>query len=106
MEFLNKHLTGFTLFQVKKGTSSPKDWRLFSAGLHGLVIEHSLELDDDADEDEDGDGDGYSKTVRRSWPVTSGAVWCMKFNEVSEQQKKKSSSFNFQICQNNYSMER
>ena len=100
MEFLNKHLTGFTLFQVKKGTSSPKDWRLFSAGLHGLVIEHSLELDDDADEDEDEDGDGYSKTVRRSWPVTSGAVWCMKFNEVGEQQQqKKSCNFNLQNLQ-------
>ncbi len=99
MEFENKRLTGFTLFQVKKGTSSPKDWRLFSAGLHGLVIEHSLELDD-ADEDED--VDGYSKTVRRSWPVTSGAVWCMKFNEVGEQQQEKNSSnFNLQICKNN-----
>ena len=33
------------MFQLKKGQSgSAKEWRLFSAGLHGLVIEHKLDL--------------------------------------------------------------
>ena len=62
-----------------KGISSAKDWRLFSAGLHGLVIEHKLELEFDEDLD---DHDSYQHQPRNSWPVTSGAVWCMKFNEV------------------------
>ena len=67
------------LFQDMKGISSAKDWRLFSAGLHGLVIEHKLELEFDEDLD---DHDSYQHQPRNSWPVTSGAVWCMKFNEV------------------------
>jgi len=31
------------LYQVSNRVSNPKQWRLFSAGLHGLVIEHRLE---------------------------------------------------------------
>ena len=58
-----------------------KDWRLFSAGLHGLVIELKLGLDlSHADDD---DEESYQSKSRTSWPVTSGAAWCMKFNEVT-----------------------
>ena len=60
--------------------TAAEDWRLFSAGLHGLVIEHKLGLDlSHADDD---DEESYRSTSRTSWPVTSGAAWCMKFNEV------------------------
>ena len=48
------------------------DGRLFSVGLQGFVFQHFV----------------CSKTPDRSqstpefWPVTSGAAWCMKYNEI------------------------
>ena len=48
------------------------DGRLFSVGLQGFVFQHFV----------------CSKTPERSqstpefWPVTSGAAWCMKYNEI------------------------
>lgn len=59
-----------------ENSEDSKQWRLFSAGLHGLVIEHRLESKEIKDY-------LHYYPQRNSWAVTSGAGWCMKFNEAS-----------------------
>jgi len=63
-----------------KGKYQPcEDTRLFSTGLHGLVIEHDLDhVDSPA-----GTGEGANQNRQRVWAVTSGPAWCMKFNRRS-----------------------
>lgn len=41
--------------------------RLFSTGLHGLVLEHDLQ----------------SLSTRNQFAVTSGPAWCMEYNDAS-----------------------
>ena len=56
--------------------SSVNDNRLFSTGLHGLLIEHDL---DQMDHSNRGDSH-YVQEKQSVWSVTSGAAWCMKYN--------------------------
>ena len=65
--------------QPSKTTSSKRrkpleDRRLFSTGLHGLVIEHDLDHLD---------ADCRRQQRQRVWAVTSGPAWCMKFNRAT-----------------------
>ena len=56
-----------------------KDNRLFSTGLHGLLIEHNLDhLDHNTK-----DNMAILREKQSVWSVTSGAAWCMKFNNRS-----------------------
>ena len=56
--------------------SDNKDSRLFSTGLHGLLIEHDLDNIDKAINSDD----RYVHDKQSVWSVTSGAAWCMSFN--------------------------
>ena len=56
-----------------------KDNRLFSTGLHGLLIEHNLDHLDHNKKDKM----AILKEKQSVWSVTSGAAWCMKFNNRS-----------------------
>ena len=51
------------------------DNRLFSTGLHGLLIEHDLDKLDNVNDD-----NLYSQDKQTVWSVTSGAAWCMSYN--------------------------
>jgi U3 small nucleolar RNA-associated protein 4 len=46
------------------------DGRLFSTGLHGFVFQHDFF----------GPKKSSDLNQQKKWSVTSGAVWCMKFN--------------------------
>lgn len=48
-----------------------QDGRLFSVGLHGFVFQHFVNQKIPE----------KSASVPDFWPVTSGAAWCMKYNE-------------------------
>jgi len=61
--------------EKRKHGGECQDNRLFSTGLHGLVIEHDLDHVDSAVDDR----------RQRVWAVTSGPAWCMKFNRTSGQ---------------------
>ena len=56
--------------------SDDKDSRLFSTGLHGLLIEHDLDNIDKAINSDN----RYVHDKQSVWSVTSGAAWCMSFN--------------------------
>ena len=56
--------------------SGDKDSRLFSTGLHGLLIEHDLDNIDKAINSDN----RYAHDKQSVWSVTSGAAWCMSFN--------------------------
>ena len=56
--------------------SSTNDIRLFSTGLHGLLIEHDLDHLDHTNKDDN----HYGQEKQSVWSVTSGAAWCMKYN--------------------------
>jgi hypothetical protein len=56
--------------------SSINDNRLFSTGLHGLLIEHDLDHLDLNNKDDN----QYAQEKQSVWSVTSGAAWCMKYN--------------------------
>ena len=55
---------------------SVNDNRLFSTGLHGLLIEHDLDTLDQIQND----NNLYIQEKQNVWSVTSGAAWCMRFN--------------------------
>ena len=51
------------------------DNRLFSTGLHGLLIEHDLDKLDHINDD-----NLHNQDKQTVWSVTSGAAWCMSYN--------------------------
>ena len=52
------------------------DNRLFSTGLHGLLIEHDLDKVDHLSTTDN----SYNQDKQTVWSVTSGAAWCMSYN--------------------------
>ena len=62
---------------IKSRLSAPiGDNRLFSTGLHGLLIEHDLDKLDDVNTHDK----LYNHDKQTVWSVTSGAAWCMSYN--------------------------
>ena len=62
---------------IKSRLSTPTgDSRLFSTGLHGLLIEHDLDKLDDVNAHDK----LYNQDKQTVWSVTSGAAWCMSYN--------------------------
>ena len=62
---------GTELDRSIEALSFVKDGRLFSVGLHGFVKQHFV-----------CEKDKTNSSTPEFWPVTSGAAWCMKYNEV------------------------
>ena len=52
------------------------DNRLFSTGLHGLLIEHDLDKLDHSNSKEN----LHNQDKQTIWSVTSGAAWCMSYS--------------------------
>ena len=62
---------GSELDRSIEALSFVQDGRLFSVGLHGFVKQHFVCERDKTD-----------PSSPEFWPVTSGAAWCMKYNEI------------------------
>ena len=57
------------------------DNRLFSTGLHGLLIEHDLDKVDHLSTTDN----SYNQDKQTVWSVTSGAAWCMSYNSRAKE---------------------